>query len=93
MTSSIILALYDMNPSYVPLVITSWALTGAISFVAFFLPHNFGVTEITLTFLLSRFIPLPVAILVALTSRIFTTIIDIMFSSMLVFDRPFRALG
>lgn len=89
MTSSIVLALYNMDLSLVPLVITSWSLSGAISFVAFFLPHNFGITELSLTVLLGRIIPLPVAITVALTCRVLTTIIDVMFSFAYLVDRTF----
>jgi hypothetical protein len=87
MACSVISALYPLDLSQVPWTISLWALTGAISFAAFLLPHNLGISEITLSILLSRVVPLPIAMTTAILIRILTTIFDIMWSSLFLLEK------
>jgi hypothetical protein len=54
----------------IPYVIGCWCLTGIVSSTVFFLPSNLGVTEVTLSLLLSRIMPSSVAVVIALFVRI-----------------------
>jgi glycosyltransferase 2 family protein len=88
MTYSMLLVLYNsLSSSDTLVVISIWAITGSISFLTFLLPSNFGITEATLSLLLSNFVPLHVAISTAIFLRIFTTLCDIILSSISFFDR------
>lgn len=87
MTCTVVLALYPLELSQFPWTISLWALTGAISFVAFLLPNNLGLSEITLAFLLGRIIPLPIAIATAILLRVLTTLFDIMWSSLYLLEK------
>jgi hypothetical protein len=87
MACTVVSALYPMDLSQVPLIVSLWALTGVIAFLAFFLPNNLGLAEITLSLLLGRIVPLPIAIATAITIRVLTTAFDILWSSLLLFDR------
>lgn len=59
-----------------PLVIGSWSLTGVISSVFFFLPSNFGISEVSLSLLLSRIMPTPIAVFVAIFTRLAITLFE-----------------
>jgi len=48
-----------------------WCLVGTLSVVVFFLPSNFGFTEVGLSLLLSAIMPTSLAVLVAVLSRVF----------------------
>jgi hypothetical protein len=50
-------------------VVLSWTLVGTLSIVVFFLPSNFGLTEVGLSLLLSALMPSSVAVLVAVAAR------------------------
>lgn len=87
MTSSVILAIYPLPASDFPLIISFWALTGALSFVTFLLPSSLGVSEITLSLLLGRIMPLPIAISTAVLIRVLTMAFDIMWSSLIFLEK------
>lgn len=57
--------------------IGAWALVGALSTLVFFLPSNFGFTELGLTLLMSAVMPTPVAVTLALATRITMTAFDL----------------
>lgn len=57
-------------------VINSWAAAGLVSMVALVLPLGMGLREITLAYLLSFLVPLPVAVVISLLSRICSIIGD-----------------
>ena len=65
--------LTDVPGSDLPQVISAWVLAGALSSLFFFSPGGFGIREISLTFLLSRVVPMPVAIVAAISLRILLT--------------------
>lgn len=52
--------------------IAIWAAAGVVGALAFFVPAGLGVREVTLSFLLSFYVPLPVAIVLSALFRIFT---------------------
>lgn len=87
MTGSVILAIYPLAASDFPLITSFWALTGALAFVTFLLPSSFGVSEITLSLLLGRIMPLPIAISTAVLIRVLTMAFDICWSSLIFLDR------
>jgi len=62
------------------IVIGTWAISGAAGLITFFLPSSFGVTELTITALLSRILPLPFAGVIAILMRIFTTLCELLIS-------------
>ena len=87
MIVTVVFALYPLSLSQIPSIISLWALSGALSFVVVLVPSGLGVSEITLSFLLSRIVPLPIAITTALLVRVLTTIFDIMWSSLFLLDK------
>jgi uncharacterized membrane protein YbhN (UPF0104 family) len=88
MAYSMLLVLYNSSSSIsAPVVISVWSITGSISFLTFLLPNNLGSTEVTLSFLLSNFVPMPIAISTAIFLRFFTTACDIILSSLSFFDK------
>jgi len=87
MTYTTISILQPVPLSQIPTIIALWSLTGAIAFISFFLPHGLGVSEITLSILLSQIIPLPIAIMTAILIRLLTTIFDIMWSSLFFLEK------
>jgi hypothetical protein len=66
-------AIYPVPVAILPAVIGAWAASGAVSFLASFLIQGMGVTEITLSLLLSSYLPLPVSIVIAISFRILLT--------------------
>jgi len=73
-----VLTVYQPLPlTTAPSVIGAWTIAGTISMLVFFLPSNFGVTEVTLVALLSGLVPTAVAVLAALSARILATLLDL----------------
>jgi len=70
-------AIYPVSPQLLPAVIGAWAAAGAVSFVASYLIQGMGVTEVTLAALLSRFLPLPVSIVVVILFRLLLTVSEV----------------
>ncbi|MBE2237104.1 MAG: hypothetical protein IAE81_04900 [Caldilineaceae bacterium] len=58
--------------------IGAWALIGALSTLVFFLPSNFGFTEIGISLLMSAVMPASVAVIVALAVRVTLTVFDLL---------------
>ncbi len=61
-------------------VIGVWSISGTVGLLTLFLPSSFGVTELTLVVLLSQTTALPLATVVAILSRLFTTFLEIILS-------------
>jgi len=73
-----ILTVYQSLPlTAIPVTIGAWTIAGTISMLVFFLPSNFGITEVTLVALLSGLVPSAVAVLAALSARILATLLDL----------------
>jgi uncharacterized membrane protein YbhN (UPF0104 family) len=73
-----IVTVYQSLPlAAIPATIGAWTVAGTISMLVFFLPSNFGITEVTLVALLSGFVPTAVAVLTAISVRIIATLLDL----------------
>jgi len=74
-------AIIPISLSNLGYVIGVWSLVGVLSFVLFFLPTNLGFNEIGFSLLLAQIVPSPIAVLIAVASRICTTIFDLVITS------------
>ena len=63
-------------------VVGCWSLVGTMSVIVFFLPTNFGFTEVGLSVLLSAIMPSSVAVLVAVMSRIMILLFEIILAAL-----------
>lgn len=66
----------DLGWSYFGAVINSWAGSGLVAMAALIVPIGLGLKEVTLAYLLSAFLPWPVAVLISLLGRICSIIGD-----------------
>jgi glycosyltransferase 2 family protein len=66
-------ALHPIPISDIPYLIGAWSLVGLVSSTFFFFPSNLGVTEVSLSLLLSRIIPGSEAVVIAILMRILLT--------------------
>jgi hypothetical protein len=66
-----------LNFSHISLFIGAVAFTGVLSRIIVFLPTNFGLSEISMSLLLSSIMPMSFSITIALLNRILTTIFEI----------------
>ena len=74
-----VVAIFETPPiKQLPYVVGTWTVAGTASMLVTFLPSNFGVTEVTLIALLSKVIPAGVAVLVAVSVRLLTTLLDVL---------------
>jgi uncharacterized membrane protein YbhN (UPF0104 family) len=64
-------------------VIGSFSVVGALSALVFFLPSNFGVTEVGLSLFLSTILPLSVAVLIAISFRLLVIFYEIVWAGAL----------
>ena len=65
-------------------IIGAWAISGVAGALTLFLPSSFGVTEISLTALLSWIMPFPLAGVIAISARLITMILEVLLSLILV---------
>lgn len=61
-------------------VIGSWTLVGVLSTFLFFLPTNFGFTEIGISLLLTAIMPSSYAVIVALITRVLILVYEILWA-------------
>jgi glycosyltransferase 2 family protein len=66
-------AFLPISFNQIPFVIGCWCLTGLVTSAFFFFPSNLGVTEVTLSLLLSNVIPSADAVVIAILMRIALT--------------------
>ncbi len=69
-------AVYPLPWTQLPYFVASFTLVGTLSVVVFFLPSNFGFTEVGLSLLLSAVMPSSLAVLVAVLNRILVMIFE-----------------
>lgn len=79
-TFSIVGGLYPVPIDYLPGVVGSWVAAGTMSLLVYFLPGGLGVMELTLSVLLSHFVPAPIAIAGAFGVRIFLTVSELVWA-------------
>jgi hypothetical protein len=66
----IINLIFPLELRYIWFVIGSWTVVGTLTQLIFFLPTNFGITEISLSLLLSVIMPSPIAVIISILIRI-----------------------
>lgn len=76
-------SLHPLPFAALPAIISIYAVSWIIGFLSFLTPSGLGVREGVLGYLLSSLIPLPAALLLALTARVWLTLAEIM-TAMLV---------
>jgi len=64
-------SLYTLPLARLPTVIGAWVISGLVTTVVFATSAGFGLKEFTLSFLLSHLMPSPLAIIVALLTRVY----------------------
>lgn len=67
---------YPLPLTQLPGVIGAWTLSGAVASLLVLSPSGLGVRELTLSLLLSHYIPTPLAIVVALGMRVGLTVYE-----------------
>jgi hypothetical protein len=67
---------YPLPLTQLPGVIGAWTLSGVAASLVFLSPSGLGIRELTLSFLLSHYIPTPLAIVVALGTRVGLTVYE-----------------
>ncbi|HET9222377.1 MAG TPA: hypothetical protein VFO07_07735 [Roseiflexaceae bacterium] len=72
--------MYPLEWAVLPFVVQCWALSGLVSYVAFFAPFSFGVREVSLAYLLSLAMPLSVAIVVVVLMRIWNLLNELLWA-------------
>jgi hypothetical protein len=68
--------IYYLPLARIPDMVNIWAISGIAGQVALFMPMGMGVKELTLAYLLSSYMPLPVAVVVSLLSRLCLLVSD-----------------
>jgi uncharacterized membrane protein YbhN (UPF0104 family) len=85
---SIGLIFYEIPIADLGFVIGSVALTNLVTAALFFAPSNLGITEISLTFLLSRIMPAPYALIVSIATRLIIVALEAIWAVILIwFER------
>jgi uncharacterized membrane protein YbhN (UPF0104 family) len=77
MLGQLVAAFNSIELAYAYKFIGVWALAGTAGLLTFFLPSTFGATEVTITALLAQTMPLPLAGVIAILTRILTTVFEI----------------
>ncbi|MGB3906152.1 MAG: hypothetical protein WBB22_14670 [Anaerolineae bacterium] len=70
-------AFFALNVSHFGEVLGIWTLTGLVGFVRFLVPIGVGLREVTLAYMLSFLMPLPVAVVISLASRVWLALNDV----------------
>lgn len=81
MVSQLISVFMPIGPEELPRIIGLWSLAGAAGGITFFLPSSLGITELALTALLSQTIPIPLAAVTAVLTRILTTLFELVLAA------------
>lgn len=75
-----------LDITFVPYVIGVWTLTGVLSTLLLLLPSNMGMTEISLSVLLSVVIPSPVAVVVAIGNRVLLLFYEVIWAGISIWQ-------
>lgn len=67
---------YPLPLTQLPGIIGAWTLSGVAASLVFLSPSGLGIRELTLSFLLSHYVPTPLAIVVALGMRVGLTVYE-----------------
>ena len=86
-------AFYPLGGYYIPILSGIYALSFTAGYLAFFTPAGLGVREGALTFLLSLFIPMPIAIGVSLLSRLWLISVELVILVVFLINRETRRMA
>nr|WP_139088800.1 hypothetical protein [Oscillochloris trichoides] len=78
-------SLYSLEWSILPVVIQIWTFTGLVGFFSFLVPVSLGLSDISMTALLTLIMPLSVALIVVVLIRVWITAHEFFWA--LVFSR------
>jgi len=70
-------SIYALPSRYVLQVVTDWTLAGVLTSFATFVPSSLGLKEVTLTVLMSRYMPEYIAVVAAILMRLFTVVYSV----------------
>ncbi len=73
---AIISIIHPIALNTLPGIVSAWALSGTIALVSTFTPSGFGLREISLSLMLSGYMPTGVAVIIALLTRILLTLYE-----------------
>lgn len=76
-------ALYPLPLSVWPAIIAAWVFSSLLGLLIMILPSGLGVTELSLTLLLSFYMPTPLAGLLSIASRFVFTLFELLFAVIL----------
>ncbi len=74
----IIRSLFDLPLGHLPQILADWTLAGLATSLLTFLPTNLGLQEVTLTLLLARYVPEPVALVAVILMRGLTIVYSVL---------------
>ncbi len=80
--------LYNIPIQSLPYIIGSWTLVGVLSSLLFFSPSNFGFNEVTFSLLLTKILPSPIAVMIALLLRISLISFEVIWALMILDSMP-----
>lgn len=78
----IAMVFYPMPLRLTPHVVAYWALVGTVTQLLVFLPSNFGVSEVSLSLLLSQHMPSSIAVIIAVAARVVFIAFELFWSSL-----------
>lgn len=81
--------LYPLPFQHILYIIGSWTAVGTLSVLVFFLPTNFGFTEIGLSLLLVQVLPSSLAAIITVASRVLILLYEIMGTSVVLMAGKF----
>jgi len=73
-------AMYPVPLSHLPTVLMAWCAGGTLGMLVLLLPSGLGLNELTVSVILSTFVPAPTAVLAALSMRVIATGYDLLWS-------------
>ncbi len=73
-------AIYGIPLQSLPYIIGGWTLVGVLSSLLFFSPSNLGFNEVTFSLLLSKILPSPIAVIIALLLRISLILFEVIWA-------------
>ena len=81
----LICAIYPIGWDTLPLIVQGWMISGLVAYVAFFAPFGFGIRELALAAFLALVIPLSVAVVMVILTRLWLILNELLWA--LIFYR------
>jgi hypothetical protein len=77
-------AIYPVPITVLPLCIGAWAITGVAATIVLVLPSGLGLSEATLSLLLSTQVPSSIAVTAAILMRVILTVLEFLFAGIVL---------